>query len=253
MDELKGKKAFITGAADGIGLGIADVFQREGAELVLFDVDQELLESRREQFPDALMIQGDCANMDDLERAVKDATAGGPVTSLINNAGVGSYNGCVDELSLDEWDRVMSVNLKGSWYLCKLFIPVMRKNGGGTIVFIGSVHEQVTFARHFPYNVTKGGIGMLTKSLALDYGKDNIRSVSISPGWVRTVNNERFLASVENPEETWQKVKDTHPLGRIGEPQEIGEMASFICSDRCCFLNGTSVIVDGGLTASMPG
>ena len=120
-------------------------------------------------------------------------------------------------------------------------------------MFIGSIHETGTYARHFPYTVTKGGIRQMTKSLAIDYGDDNIRSVSVAPGWVRTVNNERYLESVDNPEEVWQKILDTHPLNRIAEPQEIGEVVSFVCSDRCRVLNGTSVVVDGGLTAAFPG
>ncbi len=252
MAELAKQRALITGAAEGIGWAIAQVFEREGAELVLLDNNEELIREKQPLLPRAEFLRCDVADLSALERVVLHATSGRRLHTLILNAAVGSYAGTAENLKPEEWDRVMGVNLKGAWYLAKLLIPHFRAHGGGTIIVINSIHREATYSAHFPYNVSKGGLTMLVRALALDYGKDGIRALGIAPGWIRTRNNERFLETVKNKDRVWEMIRASHPLGRIGEPQEVGELASFIASPRCPFLNGTTITLDGGLTAALP-
>lgn len=253
MGELAGKRIIITGAADGIGWGIAEVCHREGAQLVLFDLDPALIAEKRPLIPEAVWVQGSVASDADLERLVATATAAGRVDGLVNNAGVGSYAGTAENLASDDWDRVINVNLRGAWMLSRLLIPHLRVHGGGCLIFVSSVHATATYPAHFPYNVTKGGIRSMVQAFALDYGAVGIRAVGLAPGWTRTRNNERYLSTVPDPAGEWARVLAAHPLGRVGEPREMGEVASFLLSDRCPFITGTTLNVDGGLLAKMPG
>lgn len=249
--ELKNKLAVVTGAANGIGWGIANVFKRNGAKLVLVDIDKKLIEEKRKELPEAHWVCADLAKKADLERILEETLEQGTPDVLINNAAIGTYGKTASNIQEEDWDHVLNINLKSNWYLSKLFIPSFQKQKKGCFIYISSVHALMSDTAYFPYSVTKGGINALVRATAIDYGKDGIRSVGIAPGWVKTACVTDFLNSLENSEEEWKKVNAKHLIGRMGQPEEIGEMASFIASDRCSFLNGTIVTVDGGLTTQL--
>jgi NAD(P)-dependent dehydrogenase (short-subunit alcohol dehydrogenase family) len=251
--ELDGKRILITGAAEGIGWGIASACARHGAELVLVDINAKLLAERGEELPAAQQVVADISSDSDLKRLVAEVTADAPLQGLVNNAAVNSYSGTATSVSTDDWDRVMAVNLRGSWMLSRLLIPHFAGQGGGVILHITSVHGDATFNAHFPYNLTKGAMNTLVQSLAIDFADDGIRSIGIAPGWVHTRNIDIFLDMSEDADAEMAKIKSFHPSRRIGRPDEIGELASFLLSDRCPYINGTVVTVDGGLCAQLPG
>ena len=148
----------------------------------------------------------------------------------------------------------MSLNLRGAWLCCKHALPIMAAGEGGVIVSIASVHATMTaYNNFFPYNVAKSGILGLTRSIALDWGHHNIRAVAVSPGWVRTQPAIDFLEAADDPAAEEQRVKDLHPVKRIGEPKDIGALVAFLASDEAGYITGTEIVIDGGISARYAG
>jgi NAD(P)-dependent dehydrogenase (short-subunit alcohol dehydrogenase family) len=252
------KVVIISGGAHGIGEASALAFARAGYRVAVADIDQhagkEVADRCRQLGPETVFVEADIAGADGAREAVRQTvTAFGGVDVLFNNAGIqpaGSYKTAED---LDErmWDRVMDVNVKATFLLCKYAIPEMRKRGGGVIINNASVQGLQSQKLVPVYAASKGAVLSLTRNLALDYAAHNIRVVAICPGSVDTpmLRATAALASPADPEGMLSEWGRKHPLGRIGRPEEIAEVVVFLASDKASFVTGDYVCVDGGLMA----
>ncbi|HPT27110.1 MAG TPA: SDR family oxidoreductase [Bryobacteraceae bacterium] len=244
------KVALVTGAAMGIGEGIARRFVDAGARVAMFDIDGEALTlaAARMRAPEpVLTIAGDVSRDEDARRAVsRTVDAFGRLDILVNNAGI-DLSGPVTEFCPDEWDRLLAVNLKGAYLFARHAIPHMQGRGGA-VVNISSVHALVSFAGSPAYDAAKAGLLGLTRTLAIDHGPDGIRANAICPGYVDTPMTRKWLDSLPNKEAVLRQVESYHPVGRIGTAADIAEAALFLASDSSTFITGATLVVDGGLT-----
>lgn len=249
---LENKVAFITGAAAGIGAGIAQRFSEAGAAVVIFDLNGDgalRMEQKLRQKGRALAIQGDVANEEQVKAAVTRTVADfGALDILVNNAGI-EVAGPLIEMSSSDWDRQLNVNLKSVFLCSKYAIPQMRGRGGA-IVNISSVHAFVSYEGNAAYDASKAGMIGLTRALALEHGRDRIRVNAICPGYIDTPMMDEWLRAQSDPEETMRQVLRIHPLGRIGTPRDIADAALFLASDAAAFISGTFLVVDGAMTVA---
>lgn len=253
---LQGKVAIITGASSGIGRASALLFAQEGAKVVLADIQDEpgeqVAQQIRENGGEALYVHTDVTKPGDAQRLVETTVeAYGRIDVLFNNAGIAVFKAAA-ETTEDEWDRVLGVNLKGVWLCSKSAIPQLQRQGGGVIINTASVHSQATGLKIAAYAASKGGVLQLTKSMALDYARDNIRVNCLFPGAIETPLMRSNLRAVNpNEAEEYQKTAAHEPLGRVGQPEEIAKAAVFLASDYATFVTGAPLIVDGGLLAQL--
>jgi NAD(P)-dependent dehydrogenase (short-subunit alcohol dehydrogenase family) len=248
------KVVIVTGAAKGIGWGIAKVFVQEGANVAVVDWDEENGKKTAQSFRDAggqaIYIKCDVSNEDEVKAMIqKVLDEYGRINILVNNAGIGVYKTLLDATSAD-WDRCLGVNLKGVFLCSKYAIPHMQALGKGAIVNISSVHSWATVNGVAPYAASKGGISALTRSMAIDYGP-SIRVNAIAPGWVLTPLIQSIFDSYPDPADQRQQVERRQVMKRIGVPEDIGYAASFLASDEASFITGAHLFVDGGLTAQL--
>jgi NAD(P)-dependent dehydrogenase (short-subunit alcohol dehydrogenase family) len=251
-DRLKGKTALITGAGMGIGREAATLFAREGARIVVGDLDEraghETASLVEAAGGEALAVAGDVAVEADVQRMVREGMARfGALSVLYANAGVLWKDRDRSVLETDEtwWDRVMAINLKSAFWLTKHGIPELRRAGGGSVIVMGSVSALVGFTRaQDAYTAAKGGLISLTKSLAIQFAKDGIRCNIIHPGIVDTPLQAPYLTDAIRREFT-----TGIPLGRIAAPREIANVALFLASDESSYMTGAELVVDGGFTA----
>ena len=252
-ERLNGKSAFVTGAGQGIGRGIAEQLVSNGAVITIAEINEETGQSTA----DELRLAGHVAQFMRVDiRSEDDIIAGiaahmkrfGRLDILVNNAGQNQHFDA-SKMTVDEWEHSLSLNLRGAWLCCKHALPIMAEGEGGVIVNIASVHATMTAYNFFPYNVAKSGILGLTRSLALDWGKHNIRAIAVSPGWVRTQPAIDYLEQADDPAAEEERVKALHPLKRIGRPEDIGALVAFLASDKASYITGTEIVIDGGITA----
>jgi len=257
MKKLTGKAAIITGATSGIGKATALLFADEGADLIVTGRRVELgkaLEAEiRHRGVRCVFMQADHSQADNCSRVVeRTLTEYGRVDILFNNAGI--VTGGTAETTTDEvWNETMAVNVTAVWHMCKLVIPHMKKQGKGVIVNNGSDWSVVAGKDAFPYVVSKGAVGLMTKAMALDYARDNIRVNAVCPGdtfvdrWM-----EKGYFEYSDPVSLEQAIKDSSdyiPMGRFGKPEEIANAVLFLASDDSSFVTGHLLLVDGGNTA----
>jgi meso-butanediol dehydrogenase/(S,S)-butanediol dehydrogenase/diacetyl reductase len=196
-----------------------------------------------------LPLCGDVASEDQVRAAVEEAVRHwGAIDILINNAGI-ELHGTVVEITPDKWERQLAVNLKGAYLFSRCAIPYMRHRGGA-IVNISSVHAMVSWPGTVAYDVSKCGLIGLTRSMALDHGRDGIRVNAVCPGYIHTAITDRWLDTVPDREAALGRVLSLHPLGRIGTPRDVAEACLFLVSEAASFINGTSLVVDGAMTAA---
>lgn len=250
--KLKDKVAIVTGAAGGIGKGVAEVFCKEGAKVVLVDWNEELgcqtVDEIRRNGGDAIFVKCDVSNEDQVKQVVQKALdTYGRLDVLVNNAGVGTYTSVLDTTS-ESWDRCMAINLKSQFLFSKYSIPHMQAVGKGAIVNMSSVHSRSTVNGVAPYAASKGAITALTRNMAIDYGP-TIRVNSIAPGWIWTPLIEHLFQGYDDPKAMVKQVEQRQVLKRMGSPTDIGNAAAFLASDEASFITGTQLYVDGGLTA----
>ena len=250
---LKGKVAIITGAGMGMGREAALLFASEGAKVVIFDLNKKagsetvkLIEKARGK---AIFVQGDVSKEDDVKKAVKKGVKEfGALHILYANAGVlwKHLDKSVIETTEENWDLVQAINLKGAFFLTKHGIPELKKSGGGSIILVGSISALAGFTlAQDSYTSAKGALISLNKSLAVQFGPDNIRSNVIHPGMIDTPLQEPYLT-----DEKKKAIGASLPLGRIGTARDIANAALFLASDESSFMTGAEMIVDGGFIAS---
>jgi 3-oxoacyl-[acyl-carrier protein] reductase len=240
---LKDKAALVTGAGQGFGYGIAEVFVREGARVACLDVKGEVAEAAAKRLgPSAMSLKGDVSNRADVERAAIDAL--GRIDIVVNNAGTTHRNKPIMEVEDAEFDRIFAVNVKSILLTAQAFIPHMRSHGGGVFINVGSTAGLRPRPGLTVYNASKGAVHVMTKSMAVELAPDKIRVCALAP-----VAGETPLLAMFMGEDTPEKraaFKATVPLGRFSKPEDIGLAALYLASDEANFLTGVVLEVDGG-------
>jgi NAD(P)-dependent dehydrogenase (short-subunit alcohol dehydrogenase family) len=252
MDRLKGKVAIITGAGSGIGAATAQIFAGEGAKVVLADIRAEAVRSVAARIEaahgEAFAVQTDVRDAVQVRRMVEKAVQRfGKLDILVNNAGVRASRSTVVELTEEEFDQTMAVDLKGVWLCSKFAIPEMIRNGGGCILTTSSISATIGQRLQGVYNAAKGGVEVLTQCMALDFAPYKIRCNNVNPAWVRTEMNRAELMEMEaRGGKEWAEVLRLHPLGRLGEPEDVAWAFVYLASDEASWVTGASLYVDGG-------
>ncbi|NTJ68182.1 SDR family oxidoreductase [Agrobacterium rhizogenes] len=251
-NRLSGKRIFITGAAQGIGLAIAEVCAAEDASLFLIDRDEALLEQSAGKLrEDGANLGYQAADITDAEavRAAVARAAGeiGSINALVNNAGVNVFAEPLQATD-EDWQRCFDINLKGAWNCCRSVLPEMIARGGGVILNIASTHAFTIIPHTFPYPLAKHALLGMTKSLGIEYASKNVRVNALAPGYVATQKAIDYWNSFPDPEKAKAETMKLHPGGRIATPQEIAMAAVFMISDECPFMNAACLTVDGGLS-----
>ena len=247
---LRDKFAIVTGAGSGIGRATALLFAREGAQLVLNDIDGRALERVAAEIgaDRTRSVSGDIAKEDTARRLAQEAIAAfGRIDILVNNAGI-HFVRDVTEMRVEEWDRLMDINLKSMFLCCKHVIPHMLARSKGSIVNLASISsfigQEMEGASTFAYNITKAGALQLTKSLASRYAAEGIRVNCVCPGNVETNILKRDTA--EEAAEFWRQAARLEPMQRNAQPGEIANAILFLASDEASFVTGCPLVVDGG-------
>ena len=255
MNRLKGKTLIVTGGAVGIGRACVERMAEEGAQVAIFDV----LEAEGRKLADDLTRKGreaafwtvDVTN----EAAVRDAIAQvvdrfGRLDVIVNNAGISGSAEPTDRVTEKDWDDVMAVNVKGVFFGTKHAIPHFRKAGGGSIINLSSILGLVGQGGVAPYHASKGAVRLMSKNDAITYAHEKIRVNSIHPGYIWTPMVEHYLrSSFEGLEAARAATDAVHPIGHMGEPDDIAWAAVYLASDEAKFVTGAELVVDGGYTA----
>ena len=257
MGKLSGKVVIITGATSGIGKATALLFAEEGADLVItgrrVELGQHLENEIRQKGVRCVFVEADHRQADDCSRVVERTLSEfGRVDILFNNAGIVT-NGTAETTSEEVWNETFAINVTAVWRMCKLVIPHMKRQGKGVIVNNGSDWSVVAGQDALPYIASKGAVGMMTKAMALDYARENIRVNAVCPGdtlvdrWV-----EKGYFEDSDPVTIEEAMKESSayiPMGRFGKPEEIAQAVLFLASDDSSFVTGHLLLVDGGNTA----
>lgn len=251
---LANHHVLVTGGSRGIGAAIVEKALAEGASVTFIDIEAAAGKALLQTLPDASRCHfgvGDVCKPEDIARVhAEGAGRFGPVSGLVNNAGKNAYSDAVS-MTEAQWDDVFSVDLKAAWLVAREVLPGMIAARRGSIVNIASIHADLTYPSMFPYAAAKSGLVGLTRSMALDMGKHQIRVNALSPGYTETFLVKEFF-SQQDPS-LRAKVMDVHPMARIGTPLEIANCVAFLLSDEASFVTGANWRVDGGLGARFAG
>ena len=247
---LKGEHLFVTGGSAGIGEAIVVEGAKQGAKVSFVDIDESkgvaLVERLTKEGHQVQFAKADVSKFETFKAGYdKLVSTFGAVTVAVSNAGRNSYADPV-EYKDEEWESFFALDLKSSWYLAKLCLPEMRKAKYGSIVNISSIHGRMSRPNFFPYSAAKGGIVGLSRNLALDEGKFNIRVNAVSPGYILTDLTKSWLKAESGREERSLSIQ---PSGRMGEPSEVAKVVTFLLSEKASFVSGADWAVDGGLGA----
>jgi len=251
MTRLQDRVALVTGAASGIGAACARRFAEEGAVIAGLDVQKPVgdgWDAVQSASPESSFREGiDVREEAQVEAAVQAVRERyGRIDVLVNAAGVGG-GGPAHELAVEEWDRVLDINLKGSFLVAKHALKAMVEQGSGNVVHVASVEGLEGMSGSLPYNASKGGVVLMTKNMALDYASHGIRVNCLCPGLIETPLTD--LLKNEALSEVRRQMLSWHALGRIGRPEEVANCALFLASDEASFVTGHALVVDGGWTA----
>jgi len=254
MDRVDGKVAVVTGAAYGIGRAAAGLLAREGAQVAVTDIQSEAgLEAAdeiKQRGGHAQYWQLDTTDEQAIQRVFAEvADAFGHLDVLVNNAGIPGVNKPTHEVTLEEWNRVISVNLNGVFLCTKHAIPYMRQAGGGSIINLSSIYGLVGAPDLPPYHAAKGGVRLMSKTDALFYAADGIRVNSVHPGFIWTPMVENVCRELGDVEAARRHLTKLHPIGRLGEPEDIAYGILYLASDEAKFVTGSELVIDGGYTA----
>jgi len=255
MKRLAAKTAIVTGGAVGIGEACVRRMAQEGAKVAIFDVleseGQTLTTELAQQGHQAAFWKVDVADEQAIKNAIDAAaTRFGGLHILVNNAGISGVPKPTDQVTEAEWDRVQAVNVKGVFFGTKHAIPHLRAAGGGSIINLSSIAGLVGVGGVAPYHASKGAVRLMTKNDAVTYAAEGIRVNSIHPGYIWTPMVEAHLrATADDLEAAKQAAAALHPVGRMGEPDDIAWAAVYLASDESRFVTGAELVVDGGYTA----
>lgn len=252
---LHGKIALVTGCGSGIGEAIAARFASEGAAVFGVDWKREAGERVAGEIVRSgghiVFHEADVSQEKAVEQMVAACTARlGSIDILVNNAAV-QHEVVLHETSMEQWHRMIDVNLGGVFLGCKYAIPAMIEKGGGVIINMSSVMGLVADAKLAVYCATKGGILAMTRAIAIAYGRQGIRATCICPGDVDTPLNQAYFNSYPDPAAARATIEEHYPLGRIATPDEIARVAAFLASDDATFITGAHVLVDGGVLSTI--
>ena len=255
MNRVKNKVAIVTGGGLGIGRAVSSLLAREGARVAVTDIldqkGQETAQEIRDAGGAAEYWHLDVSSESEVQ-AVFAAVANrfGRVDVLVNNAGISGVNKPTHEVTEMEWDALMTINVKGVFFCTKHALKYMKAAGGGSIINLSSIYGIVGAGDVPPYHASKGAVRLMTKNDALTYAPDKIRVNSIHPGFIWTPMVERFAASLPGGLDVVRKQIDAkHPLGHIGEPDDIGWAVVYLASEESKFITGAELVIDGGYTA----
>jgi len=252
MMKLKGRVALITGGTEGMGYATAELFLREGAKVVVTGRSAEKGRkalAKMRGLGEAAFVRGDVSKAKDAQRMVEGTVRRfGRIDILFNNAGV-YVEKLAEDTSEDEWDRVLDINLKGTFLVSKYAIPYMKRQRSGSIINNSSDAGLVGNRSCPAYCASKGAVTIMTKAMALDYAKYNIRVNSVNPGTIDTPMLAYEAKASGNRKAYLKKMDEENPIGRVGRPDEVAQAVLFLASDAASFVTGAALSVDGGLTA----
>lgn len=249
MALLKDKVATVSGAGSGIGRAIAEAYAREGAKVVVSDINEaigrETVSMITKAGGTAIFVQADSGSAEDNKKIVDTAVREyGRLDVACNNAGIGGPAAPTGAYDIASWEKVISVNLNGVFYACRYQIEQMEKNGGGSIVNIASIHGTVAAPFNSAYTASKHGVVGLTKNIAAEYGEKNIRCNAVGPGYIHTP-----LLDANLDAESMKAIAAKGSMNRLGKVTEIADLVVFLSSDKSSFTTGSYMIADGGYTA----
>ena len=255
VGRVEGKVAVVTGGAVGIGRATCLLLAKEGAKIAVTDV----LDKEGEEVAGEIKGFGGVAKFWHLdvtnEQEVEEVFAAifrefGKIDVLVNNAGIAGVSKPTHEVTEAEWDKVMAVNVKGVFFCTKHAIPYIRQAGGGSIINLSSIYGIISAPDVPPYHASKGAVRLMTKTDALFYARDNIRVNSVHPGFIWTPMVENYLKSSGiDPEEGREQLASLHPIGHVGEPNDVAYGILYLASDESKFVTGSELVIDGGYTA----
>ncbi|MXN93051.1 SDR family oxidoreductase [Flavobacterium sp. Sd200] len=248
MSLLAGKIAVVSGAGSGIGRAIAQTYAREGAKVVVADVStehgEETVKAIQDAGGDAFFVKADSSLPEENKKLVEAVVAKyGRLDVACNNAGIGGPATPTGEYDVTAWDKVIALNLSGVFYACRYQLEQMEKNGGGSIVNIASIHGTVAAPNSVAYTASKHGVVGLTKNIAAEYGQKNIRCNAVGPGYIETP-----LLTAHANQDMLKALEAKSVMNRLGTPQEIAELVTFLSSEKSSFTTGGYFIADGGYT-----
>lgn len=255
MKRVEGKVAIVTGGALGIGRAACLELAKEGAKVAVTDIadaeGQKVVDEIKGIGGTAKYWHVDTANEDEVSQAfVEIAKEFGSIDVLVNNAGIAGVNKPTHEVTKDEWDKVINVNVSGVFYCTKHAIPAMKKAGAGSIINLSSIYGMIGAADLPPYHASKGAVRLMSKNDALIYAKDKIRVNSIHPGFIWTPLVEQLgKESAEGVDAFRKQLDSLHPIGHVGAPEDIAYGVLYLASDESKFVTGTELVIDGGYTA----
>jgi NAD(P)-dependent dehydrogenase (short-subunit alcohol dehydrogenase family) len=254
MGRVDGKVAIVTGGGVGIGRATCILLAKEGAKVAVTDIHADTANNVAEEITaaggSARAWAMDTANESQVESVFREVREHfGRVDVLVNNAGIAGVNKPTDQVSAEEWNALMAVNVNGVFYCTKHAIKYMREAGGGSIVNLSSIYGLIGAPDVPPYHASKGAVRLMSKTDALIYAPEKIRVNSVHPGFIWTPMVEGYLTSLGNVEEGKKMTDAAHPLGHMGEPDDIAYGILYLASDESKFVTGSELVIDGGYTA----
>lgn len=244
----------VTGAAAGIGRATAERLAREGAHVVVADVDREggegTVELIEERGGDAAFRRLDVSDAGRFEEVVGEVVADRGLDVLVNNAGIGHEAASIEETDPDVFDRVIDVNCRGVWNGCRAALPIMKEQGSGAIVNTASLGGMIGLPKQAVYTLTKGAVLNFTRTVAAEAGPYGVRANAVCPGFIETALGEAFFAQQDDPEKARKRMEAQYPLKRLGRPEEVADAIAYLASDEASYVTGHGLVLDGGYSIS---